>query len=145
MDVVGDLLGSDLDDARPAVALRPARPVPGVHDAPEAGLRAVHHGLLALLAGADVVDGVLAVLAVHVDLEGEHDHGDGQASQRHDEHAAQRVQRDSCGVVGRIIYNGGLLAEMLLLEMHEICKVLVYMYIHSSECQIGCTSSKQAR
>ena len=50
LDIVGDLLGSDLDDARPAVALRPARPVPGVHDAPEAGLRAVHHGLLALLA-----------------------------------------------------------------------------------------------
>ena len=56
----------------------------------------VHHGRLLLLAGADVVHGVLPILPVHVHLEGEHDHGDGEAGQRDDEHTAQGVERDAC-------------------------------------------------
>ena len=70
--------------------------MPGVDHAADGG--PVHHGHvgLPLLTGADVLDGILPVLAVHVHLEGEHDHGDGQPGQRNDEHTAQGVQSDSC-------------------------------------------------
>ena len=71
--------------------------MPGVDDPAHGGPS--HHGGLLLLAGADVVDDVLAVLPVHVHLEGEHDHGDGEAGQRDDEHAAQGVQSDPCNGV----------------------------------------------
>ena len=67
--------------------------MPGAHDPAYCG--ASHHGRLLLLPGANVVYGVLPVLAVHVHLKSEHNHGDGEAGQRDYEHAAQGVECDA--------------------------------------------------